>query len=197
MTTPIPDYLIEFVTQSTKIFDDSHNVCHAQAVTKTTHQIMKSLGTPYDEHFVSMVAMLHDVCDHKYPESIKRSELSDFIKLHLSDEQAKYADLIIDNVSYSKEAKGLRENLPEPYNTYLTALSDADRLEAIGKIGIVRCETFTREHGGKVPDDVIKHCHEKLLRLLPDGFIKTEYGRKLAEPLHQEIVDYVAFYSTD
>jgi len=192
----IPDYLLSFVTEVTKIFDDSHNVTHAQAVTKTTHEIMQSFSTPYDEHFVTMIAMLHDVCDHKYPESIKRSDLSDFIKLHMSDEQAKYADLIIDNVSYSKESKGLRVILPEPYNTYLTALSDADRLEAIGKIGIDRCETFTREHGGKVPEDVIKHCHEKLLRLLPDGFIKTPYARKLAEPLHQEIVDYVMHHST-
>lgn len=188
----IPKYLIDFVTESTKIFDDSHNVCHALAVTKTCHEIMQSLGPTYDEHFISMVAMLHDVCDHKYPESIKRSELTDFIRLHLSDEQTHFANLIIDNVSYSKEAKGLREILPEPYNTYLTALSDADRLEAIGKIGIERCETFTREHGGKVPDDVVKHCHEKLLRLLPENFIKTPYARSLAEPLHKEIVDYVA-----
>jgi uncharacterized protein len=192
---PTPEYLITFVTESTKIFDDSHNMIHAQAVTKTTHEIMQSFNAPYDEHFVTMIAMLHDVCDHKYPESIKRSDLSDFIKLHMPDEQAKYADLIIDNVSYSKESKGLREILPEPYNTYLTALTDADRLEAIGKIGIKRCETFTREHGGKVPEDVIKHCHEKLLRLLPDGFIKTPYARKLAEPLHQEIVDYVMYHS--
>lgn len=191
----VPDYLLLFVTESTKIFDDSHNVIHAQAVTKTTHEIMQSFDTPYDEHFVTMIAMLHDVCDHKYPESIKRSDLTDFIKLHMSDEQAKYADLIIDNVSYSKEAKGLREILPEPYNTYLIALSDADRLEAIGKIGIDRCETFTREHGGNVPEDVIKHCHEKLLRLLPNGFIKTPYARKLAEPLHQEIVEYVMYHS--
>ncbi len=40
-------------------------------------------------------------------------------------------------------------------------------------------------------DDVIVHCHEKLLRILPEGFIKTQYGKVLAQPLHDQIVEYV------
>ena len=98
---------------------------------------------------------------------------------------------IIRNISWSKEAKGQRELFDEPYQTVLDIVSDADRLEALGKIGIERCEIFTREHGGLVPQDVITHCHEKLLRILPEGFIKTSYGKKLAQPLNQEIIDYI------
>ena len=49
-----------------------------------------------------------------------------------------------------------------------------------------------------LPNDVIihviNHCHEKLLKL-KDYFIVTPYVKKLAEPLHQEILDYVDEFS--
>lgn len=94
-------------------------------------------------------------------------------------------------MSWSKENKGLTDLKYKPDERYLIALTDADRLEAIGKVGLDRCITFALAHGKLVPEDVIKHCHEKLLRLLPERFIKTEYARILAQPLHDEIVDYV------
>lgn len=184
--------LLLFVKESTKHFDESHDWTHAAIVTKSTHIVMKSLGNEYEEKLVTYAAMLHDVCDHKYPDSISREKLEGFISENLEKVDRDRVLAIIDNVSYSKQAKGKRIQLPEPDCTYLVALSDADRLEAIGEIGIKRCATFTLERGGKVPEGVIEHCHEKLLRLLPDGFIVTELGRKMALPLHQEILDYVA-----
>ena len=61
----------------------------------------------------------------------------------------------------------------------MIALRDADRLEAIGPEGIRRCQVFTESRGGKVPEDVVVHCHEKLLRLYNEHFICTEEGRRL------------------
>jgi len=189
------DAIYTFVKESTKHFDDSHNWIHADKVYKSTMDITKELKIEYHEDILTYSSLLHDVCDHKYKNSISREELIKFINDKLSEDKMTIVMKIIDNVSFSKENAGKREKIDEPYDLYLTILSDADRLEAIGKIGIERCETFTKSRGGKIPEDVIVHCHEKLLRLYNDKFIKTDYARKLAEPLHKEIIDYVERFS--
>jgi hypothetical protein len=98
---------------------------------------------------------------------------------------------IIDNVSYSKEVKGLRQNLGHIDNRHLDAVSDADRIESLGQEGINRCIEYTKVVGGQVPKDVVVHCHDKLLKLLPGGFFKTRRGRQLAIPLHEIVQNYV------
>jgi uncharacterized protein len=189
--------LSAFVEENTKIFDDSHNHFHMAQVVKNSFQILdhdnnaREMQLKYPEiaTLVLIVAWLHDVRDHKYPNSISEEHLRTFI-----DEISSQTDLILDiiaNISFSKEAKGLRKTFSEPYQTVLNVVTDADRLEAIGAVGIVRCETFARERGERVPEDVVIHCHEKLLRLLPEGYFKTDYGKQLALPLHQEIEEYV------
>ena len=189
--------VLEFVKDNTKIFDESHNWIHAVNVTRTAHEIMNSLGVSYEQEIITIAALCHDLCDHKYQESISVKTLEEFsIKMIGPENTFRVLD-IIENVSFSKEIKGLRKSLSDIDNVYLMAISDADRLEAIGLIGIKRCEIFSHERGKKVPEDVIKHCYEKLLRLLPENFIKSDYARKLAIPLHQEILDYVSKYDVN
>jgi hypothetical protein len=43
------------------------------------------------------------------------------------------------DVSYSRHASGKRKKYKNPYNIILNIVSDADRLESLGKIGVVRC----------------------------------------------------------
>jgi hypothetical protein len=194
--------LEEFVTISTRIFDDSHNHVHMKKVVSNSFDIIdndKEVQEKISEYpqiitLVMIVAWLHDVRDHKYPNSIGQEEFESFVST-IDPDNLDIICKIIANISWSKEAKGQRESFEEPYQTVLNIVSDADRLEALGKIGIERCDIFTRERGGLVPADVITHCYEKLLRILPEGFIKTSYGKKLAEPLHQEIVDYITIHN--
>ncbi len=191
------DFIIlqNFVKESTKHFDDSHNIDHAMKVYLSTINIANSLQPDLtyklESDILVYASMLHDVCDHKYPNSIPRQILIDFIISRLDDDKCNRIMKIIDNVSYSKEAKHQCERLSEPDNIHLIIIADADRLEAIGEIGIQRCKTYTLITGGKVPEDVVQHCHDKLLKLYNDNFIKTPYARQLAAPLHQIIVDYV------
>lgn len=196
--------LLQFVKKSTKHFDESHNDEHMLQVVKNSFNILNFDATiqskcenhPEIARLVLISAWLHDVRDHKYPESISEEEFTAYLnRIAQTEEEATHIQQVIDNISFSKENKGLRKQLEEPYQTVLEIVGDADRLEAIGAIGIKRCEIFTREHGGEVPKDVIVHCHEKLLRILPEGFIKTKRGKELAAPLHKEIVDYVQQHS--
>ncbi|KAI8897481.1 hypothetical protein BC833DRAFT_593704 [Globomyces pollinis-pini] len=162
---------------------------------------MDSISDDYEKDIVRYAAMLHDVCDHKYPNSISKDDLYGFITSNLGKTKSDRIQSIIDNVSYSKEARGQRETLPEPDQTYLTALSDGDRIEALGYGGVLRCKEFSRAKYGctcaKSVEDcscvdsyVMEHMHEKLLKLY-DHFIVTKKGKELALPLHQELVDYV------
>jgi uncharacterized protein len=187
----VDDVLLNFVIENTKHFDESHSHIHALRVTNNAHIIMRSIKEDYDKRLLSYIAMLHDVVDHKYPESITKDRLSEFIKTNLSTMLEPIVMKIINNVSFSKEDKGLSEKLPKPYDDYLIAVCDADRLEALGTVGLDRCIEYTKTHGGRVPEDVVIHCNEKLLRLLPEFFIKTNLAREMAVPLHDEVYKYV------
>lgn len=191
---PVDNVLLNFVIESTKHFDDSHNHVHAMKVTHNAHIIMNTLQESYNHKLLTYIAMLHDVCDHKYPDSISKEQLSEFIKINLSAANEPIVMKIINNISFSKEDKGETEEIPDLYKNYHLAVCDADRLEAIGQVGIDRCIEFTKARGGVVPDDVVKHCHDKLLRLLPENFIKTEIGKKMAEPLHDIVYKYAKLH---
>ena len=180
--------VLQFVEKNTAQFDESHDVNHALSVYKNALEIANSEYPEYDHQIILYSSMLHDVCDHKYTNCIKKSELDDFIKTNLSFEKANIVIDIIENLSYSKEIRGQRKNVHPPY---LDIVSDADRIEAIGETGINRCIAYTKATQGIVPGDVVTHCHEKLLRLYNDGYIKTKKGRAMAEPLHKIIEEYV------
>ncbi len=129
---------------STKHFDSSHNHEHAEKVYASTIAIMNTLfadPSSYDVELITYAALLHDVRDHKYPESISEQELNEFIYNAVGKEKGDHVLLIIENVSFSKEDKlrkategklNISEAVPTDLHPYLIALRDADRLEAIG-----------------------------------------------------------------
>jgi hypothetical protein len=168
----------EFCKESTQIFDDTHNHLHALEVARDATFIRNTKRTLH-------LALLHDVCDHKYPNSIPRSALSDFITANLTDYES--IDPLISKVSFTYS----KQHPNEAADPDLEVVRDADRLNALGVEGVRRCIGVTTLRGGKVPDDVIVHCYDKLLKLLPENYIVTPLGRSMAVPLHNVIVKYV------
>lgn len=182
--------LLDFVSIHTSTFDTSHDVHHAVSVYKNAVDIAQHDFPLMDNKILMYACLLHDVCDHKYEHSISKEDRNKFIEETLNNkEQSKCVIDVIENISYSQEAKGLRKTLEYPNCVYQDIVSDADKLEALGQVGLDRCIAFTLAKGGKVPDDVIEHCHEKLLKL-KDNFIRTNRGKELAEPLHNIILEY-------
>lgn len=182
-----------FLRTSTQAFDASHDMEHAQQVMLLAFEIANSTGEKYDGTVLMLAALLHDVCDHKYsgPEAVTKTQLQTFLA-EQTDETIAYGILhIIDHISFSKQDKGLGGFVLEPLRCYIEWIRDADRLEAIGERGLLRCQQFTLARGGKVPADVVQHCKDKLLRLYPEKFIVTEHARQLALPRHQELERYV------
>ena len=73
-------------------------------------------------------------------------------------------------------------------------VQDADRLDAIGAIGIARTFAFGGEHGRPL-DATIQHFHEKLL-LLKDE-MNTEVAKRIAETRHLFMVNFLKEYNEE
>ena len=185
--------LTAYVKEHTKGFA-GHEIDHANLVYANALIIMGQYYKNTDEYDLPIfmcAALCHDVIDDKNPNINKetaRDELIEFITSITNKSRADIVMSIIDNISYSKEVAGKTTQLPYPYNLYRDAISDADKIDGLN---IHRCIEYTKMKGGKVPEDVIKHCHDKLLKLLPDRFIKTDTGKIMAEPHHEKIQAYV------
>lgn len=175
--------VLDFIKESTKHFDASHDYDHALNV---AHNAIKM--SHQDD--VIYLALMHDVCDHKYPESIPRGKLSGWINENLS--RYAYIDYLIDKVSFSYHKKNKHEKLPSSHQLILDIVRDADRLESLGEIGIHRLELYSKRIN-RSKEDCVQHCFDKLLRLIPEGYINNITIEMIEA--HNVIVDYVNSHS--
>lgn len=169
----------EFVREYMSRYDASHDFKHITRVFALAKTIMQQemqlqmqqfTGPQYNAQAVLLAALLHDVGDHKYsqPGENPENQIAEHLLEHgASSDLAMKVQLIAKNVSFSNEVKNPRmmravlEQHPE-----LGIVQDADRLDAIGAVGIGRCFAFG---AAKQPDrdleGTLSHFTEKLERL--------------------------------
>jgi uncharacterized protein len=115
--------------------------------------------------------------------------------LEISDEKSHEIFQIIDGISFTTQISGLIP-LHLLNNPILAIARDADRLDAIGAIGVARCCAYSalknrplllcpleNECPPDSPVSAVDHFHEKLLKL-KDLFL-TEPGKSMAQSRHQ------------
>lgn len=183
-----------------------HGIDHTVRVVKLAEKILAT--EPQADPLITLAsAYLHDTIDDKVvaDETKAKAELHQFLQhLELSDATIEAIFLIIDNLSFSKGLSG--EGMALPIEGKI--VQDADRLEALGAIGILRTAYFGGGHGHPIFDEsrqpityqnkkdyrkgstVINHFYEKLF-LLPDR-MNTPYGIKEAkrrEAFMREFID--------
>ena len=190
-----------FVKEYMGQYDASHDYSHIQRVLALAQHILNVEQrshpmTCYDPTIVTLAALLHDVGDHKYTSHSASGALDDpttlvkstLISLGAPLEQACYVQTIVKSVSYSHEVlnpthvRGVLLQHPE-----LAIVQDADRLDALGAVGIGRTFTYGGVKGkkGVGMEDTINHFDEKLVHL--QGMMKTEEGRRLARVRTQRL----------
>jgi len=199
--------IINLCQDLTSEYDESHNLEHHICVYKNAIKILASENKDvyqismqeYQELFllITYSSLLHDTIDLKYPNNLeyKIKKLNLFLEEKIKDscEKIKW---IINNMSYSKEIKfGYPINSDKIIQLGRDIVSDSDKLEAIGEIGIQRCRQYIMViHPNASEEEIIRyeveHCDDKLSKL-KDYFIRTNTGKKLAEPHHQVLVDFV------
>ena len=154
---------------------DGHGCEHSLRVYRTALQIAEAEPAA-DRMIVSLGALLHDVDDHKLFRTENHANARCFLASQGADaETADRVFEVIDSVSFSKN----RSRRPETIEGRI--VQDADRLDAIGAIGIARTFAYGGSHG-RTPEDSIDHFHEKLL-LLKD-LMNTGKARELAAARH-------------
>ncbi len=160
--------------------DPSHDAFHAYKVLKNAMFILKHERKDANMRIVRAAAILHDMFDEKYDRDNLSSIAINFLKRNgFSDDEIDEIVRICNSISF-------RKGSPEPKTIEEAIVRDADRLEAIGAIGIARAFTYGGERRrpiySKGGDSTINHFYDKLIHL--KDLMATQTGKLLAEKRH-------------
>ncbi len=189
---------ILFVQQTLKNAEGGHDWFHIERVYKNAQLIAN--GENADDFVVTLGALLHDIADSKFhdgDESVGPKVATEFLETQdVSVEVIDHVVAIIKNISFKggKEAQSFK-------SLELDIVQDADRLDALGAIGIARTFNYggfkgralydpaiepdlnmTKEEYKASTAPTINHFYEKLL-LLKDR-MNTKTGKEIAEQRH-------------
>ena len=198
---------IAFVKEELNDAEGGHDWFHIQRVFNTSKLLLQH--EEGDSLVVQLAALLHDIADPKFhngDEQIGPQTAQDFLETQqVSHETTAHVVNIIRHMSFKNSLEQDGETFT---SKEMDIVQDADRLDAIGAIGIARAFNYggfknrelynpnvppnlnmTKEEYKKSKAPTINHFYEKLL-LLKDG-MRTPTGKKLAEKRHQFMLDYL------
>jgi uncharacterized protein len=196
---------VEFVKEKLKGAEAGHDWYHIERVWKLSKKIAETEDC--DLEVVELAALLHDIADPKFhngDETVALKVSREFLENQQTSENVIEKVLfIIKNISFKNRAEA-PENLP----VELKIVQDADRIDAIGAIGVARTFNFggfknnlmydpeikpnlnmSKEEYKKSNGTTINHFYEKLL-LLKD-LMNTRKGREIAAERHSFMLQFL------
>ncbi|WP_209388917.1 HD domain-containing protein [Chryseobacterium sp. RR2-3-20] len=196
---------IDFVKDKLNGAEAGHDWFHIERVWKLSQKIAKTENCQHE--VVELAALLHDIADPKFHDGDETLALKisrDFLESqNVEEEIINQVLFIIQNISFKN-----RGEAPEILPIELKIVQDADRIDAIGAIGVARTFNFggfknnlmyhpdiapklnmSKEEYKKSNGTTINHFYEKLL-LLKD-LMNTREGKKIAEERHQFMLTFL------
>lgn len=170
----IIDQAVKYIEEPFRNNSGGHDTEHSLRVYRNAMLIADNEPDSNCE-IVALAALLHDVDDHKLFHTENNENARVFLKNRLPEERIDAICSCINAVSFSRN-KG-----KAPDSIEGKIVQDADRLDAMGAIGIARTFAYGGEQGRPLQDSV-QHFHDKLL-LLRD-MMNTETGKQLAAKRH-------------
>ena len=213
----ILDKAVEFVKKTLEGSESGHNWYHinrvlqnAKFIASETMKLKDSKIDSTDKDFLLVVelgALFHDISDYKFNngDEKKGAEITEnFLKsINVDEKIISRVVNVIDSVTF----KGLKEKTKE-LTVESQIVQDADRIDALGAIGIARTFAYGGNKGREmyVPDEkpnlnqdweqyknnkscTINHFYEKLFHL--KDLLNTEIAKKLAEKRHKYMEEFV------
>jgi len=201
---------VAFVKDSLQNAEGGHDWWHIYRVWQTAKHIAKLEDV--DLFIVELGALLHDISDSKFHdgnEEIGPQKAREFLFSEgVEEEDVNHIENIIKHISFKG---GNQEQLFS--STELDAIQDADRLDALGAIGIARTFNYggfknreiynpdiapnlnmSKEEYKKSTAPTLNHFYEKLL-LLKDR-MNTKTGKEMAKKRHKYMEQFLKqFYS--
>ena len=164
---------------------DGHGADHTMRVYRNAQKIMEAYPEA-DDFVVSLSALLHDADDHKLFNTENNLNARHFMeKNDLPPDTIEQICRTINSVSFSKN----RGRSPETLEGKI--VQDADRLDAIGAIGIARTFAYGG-NAGRPLEDSIKHFYDKLLLLKNE--MNTEAAKDIAQKRHEYMTGFLEEY---
>lgn len=211
--TELIEETITFVKETLQHAEGGHDWFHIERVFKNSILIAKEENV--DLLVVSLGALLHDIADAKFHdgnESIGPEMATEFLSsIGVSQHTIDHVANIIKYSSFKTSLPNKNRKKKLFSSTELQVVQDADRLDAIGAIGIARAFNYggfknrtlydpsiapnlemTKEAYKKSNAPTINHFYEKLL-LLKDK-MNTVTGKRLAAERHQFMLDYLEHF---
>jgi uncharacterized protein len=196
---------VEFVKEKLEGAEAGHDWFHIERVWKLTKKIAETENC--NREVVELAALLHDIADPKFhngDETIALKVSREFLESqNASQDVTEKVLFIIKNISFKN-----RGEAPKDLPIELKIVQDADRIDAIGAIGIGRTFNFggfknnlmydpniapklgmSKEEYKKSNGTTINHFYEKLL-LLKD-LMNTEKGKEIAEERHDFMLKFL------
>ena len=190
-----------FVTSRMEAADASHDLWHIRRVVRLAETLHRTEGG--DREIILLAAWLHDIADAKFhdgDDALAGRIIRQFLKEnHYPDERIYHVENIVSNMSF-------RHSLDHDRKAVLSKefciVSDADKLDAIGAIGIARAFHFGGHKNNPIYDpsiplhsppdaesyrkynrSTIHHFYDKLLKL--KDMLHTPTARQMAEERHR------------
>lgn len=205
MSQNLIEKTIAFVKEKLEGAEAGHDWFHIERVWKLARKIAATETCNLE--VVELSALLHDIADPKFhdgDETLALKISKEFLESqNVSNEIIEQVLFIIKNISFKN-----RGEVPDVLPIELQIVQDADRLDAIGAIGIARTFNFggfknnlmfhpeikpnlnqSKEVYKKSNGTTINHFYEKLL-LLKD-LMNTDSGKKLAEERHEFMLSFL------
>ncbi|TDF97724.1 HD domain-containing protein [Paenibacillus piri] len=192
-----------YVKKQLETDSSGHDWWHIERVTRLARRIAMEEGA--DVFVCELAALLHDIADEKLNPSMEAGlrKVRDWLELHrVQADAAAHVMQIISTISF----KGGHN--PPVATKEAQVVQDADRLDAIGAMGIARTFAYagwkgdlmydpglpprtemTRESYRHGKSTAVNHFYEKLLKL--KNLMNTDSGRRIAESRHSFMERYL------
>ncbi|MCR5213630.1 MAG: HD domain-containing protein [Eubacterium sp.] len=175
------DDVIEYIKNLFEGNVDGHDLNHSIRVYKMALKIGEAYPEA-DKKVIAYGALLHDVDDHKLFDTENNKNARDFLRDRVEAEMMERICQVINSVSFSKN-KGKK---PETLEACI--VQDADRLDAMGAIGVARTFAYGGRMGRSMEESA-QHFYDKLLKL--KDMINTSEAMKIARERHKILEDFI------